>query len=331
MFDGIVGENYVGIIPNPEPTKELLKHGDKILGTSGSDLSNFLDLGTQNLVQVQEILEAFKKMLTATSNVNSVQNILINFDKISTNLNETLARLNDKEAANSIQNTIANLESFSKRLDNNSKILFEDGQFVTQLNQLMTDLNNISAQLKEVTGSESSQKVKNSVANVEAITSKINKLIPSDTNQGTNMIRGLSKVRVKTEASVKYSPTDKNAYYNANINFKANKYFLKTGFGTRIENATKINLQQGIDLNKNVSTRLGLFYNKTGIGVDINPHPKTGMSVDIYKSDTTKDSWEIDITGKYSIRKDLDVLVGVRKDESTRKLNVIDTGIQYQF
>ena len=47
IFDGLVGEKYLEIIPNPN-SSQMCANGDRLVGYATSGLSDFIDVGTQN-------------------------------------------------------------------------------------------------------------------------------------------------------------------------------------------------------------------------------------------------------------------------------------------
>ena len=60
LYDGLVGENYIGILPNPV-AEQMMRHGDFIPGSSASDLANFIDIGSQSLIHAEAILRSLRK------------------------------------------------------------------------------------------------------------------------------------------------------------------------------------------------------------------------------------------------------------------------------
>ena len=85
MFDGLVGENYIQIEPGLN-VESFLQDGDIINGKSGSDLANFIDLGSQNLVQSEAILTHLKSFLMDPILFSQIKRIISNVHDISTEL-----------------------------------------------------------------------------------------------------------------------------------------------------------------------------------------------------------------------------------------------------
>ena len=130
------------IIPNPHSEK-LYKNGDRVYGFATSGLADFIDVGTQNLLELKSILNTMASVfgneeisvalkdvvfsmrdtaknmekvigeLRKISGSDKVGSILTELDLLTKNLNAALT----KEDLNKISSTIAGLESFSKNLD----------------------------------------------------------------------------------------------------------------------------------------------------------------------------------------------------------------------
>ena len=69
MFDGLVGENYIGIVPNIKE-KKMLRDGDIIKGSTSSDLAGFIDIGSQSLVHAEAILNSIRELITSKETNN---------------------------------------------------------------------------------------------------------------------------------------------------------------------------------------------------------------------------------------------------------------------
>ena len=61
VFDGLVGEKYMEIIPN-DRTELTYKDGDRLIGYATSGLSDFIDVGTQNLMELKAILATMSEV-----------------------------------------------------------------------------------------------------------------------------------------------------------------------------------------------------------------------------------------------------------------------------
>ncbi len=331
QFDGLVGENFLGIQPN-EATHIFLKHNDTIQGDTGSDLANFLDLGSKNLVQTEAILTILRNLIGSDQNTTAFNNIISSVDTIATQLNEVVTKINNTNNTDSFTIIMRNMESLTKRLDRVSKAILDDGDFAGKSSKIMSDFADISAGLKSITDGTTPQDIKSMISNLQSLSNRLNQLFPDKKGEGSNVLSTVSSIKVKTLASIRYSSPDKNTYYDANLGFNGGKYFFNMGFGNREGINQFLHFQQGIKFNKYIATRIGLFYQKTGLAFDLYPNARTNLSVEIYESLSERaEDFEVDLVARYKLRKDLDFIMGLRKNQSNRQFNNVDTGMSYHF
>lgn len=330
QFDGLVGENFVDIAPNLD-SNELLKHGDIINGKAGSDLAGFLDLGSQNLVHAEAILKSLRTFLESEETMSSFRKITQSMDMITSQLSSTIDAMNDPSSVSTLARTMRNIEAITTRLDKATMVMFENGNMAVQFSQISKDLATLSQALSTIAEGDSPKNIKDTLENLEKFSSRLNRLFPDETGKGSNIFSTLANVKIKTDAAVRYSGLEEDAYYDANLDFQSGKYFIKAGIGNRYGESKFQHFQQGIQFNKYLATRLGLFYKQTGVALDLYPTDRTGFSVEIYEGLVNSADLEVDVLAKYQLRKDLDLLLGVRKNQTNRQFNTIDTGVSYHF
>lgn len=330
QFDGLVGENFVDIAPNIEG-EGLLRHGDYINGKTGSDLASFLDLGSQNLVHAEAILKSLRNFLESEETMSSFRKITHSMDVITTQLSATMEAMNDPNSISALAKTMRNIEAITTRLDKATIEMFDDGHVGIQFAQISKDLATLSKALTLLAEGDSPEHIKQTLANLEQFSSRLNRLFPDEQGKGSNIFSTLANVKIKTDAAVRYSGLEENAYYDASLDFQAGKYFIKAGIGNRYGESTFQHFQQGIQFNKYIATRLGLFYKQTGLALDLFPTHRTGLSVEVYEGLINSSDLEVDLLAKYQLRKDLDLLVGIRKNQIDRQFNTVDTGMSYHF
>jgi virulence factor Mce-like protein len=330
QFDGLVGENFVDIAPNINET-ELMEHGDIIEGKSGSDLAGFLDLGSQNLVHTEAILKSLRSFFESDETMASFKKITSSIDMITDQLSSTMKALNDPESASSLATTMRNIEAITTRLDKATMVMFENGNMAMQFTQISKDLATLSQALSGLAEGDSPGNIKQTITNLEKFSGRLNRLFPDEEGKGSNIFSTLANVKIKTEASVRYASLEENAYYDANLDFKSGRYFIKAGIGNRYGESTFQHFQQGIQFNRYVATRLGLFYKQTGVALDLFPTQRTGLSVEVYEGLIDSSDLEVDLLAKFQLRNDLDLLLGIRKNQADRQFNTVDTGVSYHF
>ena len=234
-------------------------------------------------------------------------------------------------SSSSLATTMRNIEAITTRLDKATLEMFENGNMGVQLAQISKDIATLSKALSVLAEGESTQNIKQTLANLERFSSRLNRLFPDEQGKGSNIFSTLANVKIKTDAAVRYSGLEENAFYDAALDFKAGKYFIKAGIGNRYGESTFQHFQQGIQFNRYFATRLGLFYKQTGLALDLFPTSRSGLSVEVYEGLTNSSDLEVDVLAKYQLRKDLDFLLGISKNQTDRQFNSVDTGMSYHF
>lgn len=331
QFDGLVGENFVGVEPN-ENSDIVMAHGDTIYGSTGSDLAGFLDLGAQNLVHAEAILSSLREFISSDDTVNSFKKITQALDTLTENLNELMLSVNTNNVTSKVILSIDRLDDISARLDQASIALFEDEEAVALIVETLRNISKISQNLKETSEGDAAKHVENTLSNLDRFTTRLNRLFPEEIGEGSNIIQKIAEIKLKSDTSIKYASMSQKAYLDTFIDFKSEKYFLKTGFGNRYSDSLSFqHIQQGIILSPQLTTRLGLFYNNTGIAFDFFPNKKLGVSLELYEGIVNSTNFEVDLVSRYKLRKDLDLMFGIHKNQIDRKFNEIDTGMSYHF
>ena len=85
VFDGLVGEKYLGISPNFESTKMVVS-GDTLYGRASLGLASFVDIGAKNLETTKEILDTFNQIFSSEDVASSIKNGLLQIEQIATQL-----------------------------------------------------------------------------------------------------------------------------------------------------------------------------------------------------------------------------------------------------
>ena len=322
-FDGLVGESYIGVVPNAEET-DMIGHNDIIKGDTASNLANFIDIGSQNMMHAEAILDSLRKLITDDSVNGSVTKTLKNFESISFQLNEIIIKLNKSTDAQSISQSLENLERLTSRLDIASERLIDDGDFIGKLNRISNNLALMSENLKSVTDDQSKQDLKSTLDNLNTFSAR---LAGKDRDSG-NIIGAIAAMNVSTETSIRYSPADDLAYYDAGLNFNFGKYFVFTGLGDREEGENQfLHFQHGIQVSDKMTTRLGLYYKKPGFGMDYKVGKKSTVSLDLYDPS----NFRVDVLAQYALRYEMNLLFGIRHSATEKKFNNLDLGMRYHF
>lgn len=157
-FDGLIGEKFVNVIPKMNE-KENVAPGTVLEGYAASGLVDFIDAGTQNLMETKEILSVLRKILTSDQSKNSLQGLIINMNRISEKLDSVMTKVDTMFTQKSAKNMGQNIDSIFINLN----------QTVKHLNSLIQGLDT------NVKG----QDVKEIVTNLKLMTQRLSALSES--------------------------------------------------------------------------------------------------------------------------------------------------------
>jgi len=340
LFDGLVGENYVGIDPNLNE-KELVTHGDVLYGSSGSDLAEFIDLGSQNMVHAEAILFALRKVITNKDTLDNVQNIIKDLDGLTGELFITFKELNKHADFSKVSVILDDLGVVSKLAKVNSERLLSDGTVVTNLKEMLVqlvdmtqNLNSTSIEVKDSIDPETVRQFKETIQNLNQITNTLNGFLGSATDEKEprklklgGLFDLLTSVDFDTKADFRYGSAEEKAIYDASVDVNSGKYFIRTGIGDRSGENKLQTIQHGIHYSDKVTSRVGYMYETPGIGVDYEISPLAGVTIEAYDFGQTK----VDILGSYQVKENVDLLYGLRTNQTDDHVNTVDLGTRVKF
>lgn len=338
IFDGLVGEKYISIVPDGSDS-EMAKEGDILHGYATSGLADFVDVGTQNLQHTKEIVASLEKILTSKDVNDAIRNTLLRIEDIANNLNALTTAL----SSNDIKDIVANLRSVSASLEKTSTVLLADGNFAGNIKQASSDLALMSQNLKGISETintqitpESFQKINNTISNIEAITGEVRTMMVNPDGSTKNVLSKpktllgtLGALKVQPTAGLNYSLLDKQTYYDAGADFKVYDSFFRFGVTDRGGSSQLAHIQQGTDWGTNVSSRIGLVYSKPGVGLDYHLSKRTSLSLDVYDLNKV----QAELTGRTPILDSpIDMVLNLRKDPNTESgaFNNVSLGVSYQ-
>lgn len=340
LFDGLVGENYVAIDPNTEETL-LVKHGDVLYGSSGSDLAEFIDLGSQNMVHAEAILFALRKVITNKDTLDNVQHIIRDLNGLTGELLITFKALNKHADFSKISLILDELSVVSKLAKENSERLFSDGEFVdnvklisSQLAVMSENLTETSSEIKSSVDEDTLQNVKEAIQNLNQITYSITGLLGSITDEKEpkklklgGVFDVLTSVNFDTKADFRYGSAEEKAIYNASIDAGSDKHFIRTGIGDRTGVNKLETIQHGVRHSDKVTSRVGYMYETPGVGIDYKLTPLAGITIEAYDLGQTK----VDVLGTYQVKENIDLLYGLRTNQTEDHVNTVDLGTRVKF
>jgi phospholipid/cholesterol/gamma-HCH transport system substrate-binding protein len=93
-FDGLVGLKFLSV--RPGKSNAFYRPGSRVLdGRSTAGIVDFVDVGTQSLVEVKKILENILMMVEDTQIQNAFKKAVLNIEKITEQLESSSRALND--------------------------------------------------------------------------------------------------------------------------------------------------------------------------------------------------------------------------------------------
>ena len=271
LFDGIIGENYIAILPYQE-NKTLLRSGDVIEGQASYGVANFVDMASENLNELKEILSSLRQTFGDREVASAIRSTLKNLGALSTQLEAIVSELQENDIANEIGNVVQNLSKISTRLEGSL-----DEDFAKNTGKTMDNLAYITKELRSVLESPG-----------------FKKNITSSVERGANLIRGseniietLADIRVKAGMIADFSTKNSDYNYRLNADFWYKDNFLRFGLGNRLNKEKVINIQQSFAIMKSLRSRIGFFNQKFGVGFDYSFDPFL-LELDVYDFDETR-------------------------------------------
>ena len=271
IFDGLVGEKYVDIVPNPNSI-EYLSSGDILIGYSTAGIADFVDVGTKNLAEIQEVLRAFRQISTNPDVMKSIQNSIFAVESITENTNAVLAQIRQFSEDDNIQQIVNNLNTISYEL---SKTI--DADFANNLALTIQNFQEASESLNEVLSREGFKTdVRSAVVEGKKMFTTVDSVFDT-----------FSNLTFDTNTSAYKANEDKGNWLAANLDFGYKTSFLRLGVGNRLTDDVMVNLQQSILLFSSFRARFGAFYSYPGVGFDYTLY-KLHLQTDVYNFDTAQ-------------------------------------------
>ncbi|MBT5855458.1 MCE family protein [bacterium] len=271
VFDGLVGEKFIDINPNKEATATAFLPPMSVLpGYATSGLADFVDVGTQSLQELKEILASMGDVLTSTEVNDALRNTILGMERMATSMSDA-----------NIGQLVINLEQISDQM---RKIVKDDS--LVKVDRILDNLEDFS---KDLSGLLGDAKLKGELT---ATLSESRRMFKGS----GDLLSTLTAIRLNSGVNFDYYNTPKKYYYSANFDFWMDSSFLRFGVGNKLGDDSLVNIQQSIHLAGPLRTRFGIFYTKPGIGFDYIWNQFT-LSSDFYNFDTL----EIDVIGEMAL------------------------------
>lgn len=299
-FDGLIGEKYVEVMPNTDET-QMISSGEKLSGYSTRSLADFVDVGTQSLEESKAILASVRGLLDQKDVLEAVRQSILSIDRITANLANSSDAFGSKESQANIKNLIYNLNETVGAL----KVAVKDKNAAGNLADTAENLQIFSKQLREMTEDGS---IKTEI--MGSLQQGHSLLVNSDT-----LVSRINQIKLDGDADIRYYSGQKDSVFNANAEIHNGPGFVRFGLGNRVGGTNQIlNFQPGIFLSDNVSARVGMFYTKPGVGVDLYPMNKVKISADAYDINNFK----YDLQVNYRLMDNFSVFGGLSPQASSQ-------------
>ncbi|MDD5457411.1 MAG: MlaD family protein [Candidatus Margulisbacteria bacterium] len=285
-FDGLIGEKYVNVLPNPN-SMNFIHYGAILPGYAASGIVDFVDAGTENLMETKKILEVLSKIITSEDSQSSIQGLIINLNKISQRLDSVMTKVDTLFEQKNVQNVGQNI----------SDILVGIKRVVTNVDQLVSKLS----------GSVDKQDVKAIVSNLKSVSGKMNDLTDSFSKDKDKLlqdlqpvIQGSKEIVEQTKGFTKSLNNSTSFFQQTSVNLQAqvlnNSTYevgsqvsvgdssLKFDWGTQANdpNLKAKNLTFGKKIMDKVKASIGLVNFYPGVKVDVKVNDSLSLENELY-------------------------------------------------
>lgn len=180
-FDGLIGEKFVNVIPNTEGRRNIVS-GEVLQGTAAQGLVDFIDAGTDNLLETKQILAVLRKIITSEDSQQSLQSMIVNISSIAKRTDSLLLSMDEILRDPSIKNAGRNINAV-----------------LVGLNQTIVNLNHLTKSLdKNVEGKD----VKAVVTNMKELTQRLNALTESFGKDKDRLMKDVAPILAETREMI---------------------------------------------------------------------------------------------------------------------------------
>ena len=277
MFDGLVGENYIQIEPGLN-VESFLQDGDIINGKSGSDLANFIDLGSQNLVQSEAILTHLRSFLMDPILFSQIKRIISNVHDISTELSS----LSKGELASLLRNANDSIDAIQPLIDSvvNEESLFLIHDSIKKFHATTVSLAELESMTSTLSDPETIGKITTILGNLEDVSSDLQMLVGGVGE--SSPLASFRNLKLSTNTHVSYAPTISRGYFDTMVGIDNGRFGLIGGIGNRFGDINFQHFQQSYRFSSLLRSRFGIIHNSEGVGVDFYPRSNISLSANFY-------------------------------------------------
>jgi phospholipid/cholesterol/gamma-HCH transport system substrate-binding protein len=341
VFDGLVGEKYLGISPNFESTKMVVS-GDTLYGRASLGLASFVDIGAKNLETTKEILDTFNQIFSSEDVASSIKNGLLQIEQIATQLSRITEEIGSFSEEQALSNIVENFRAVSDQIRTASEALIVENNLPERMNNISRDSETLISNMALISGqlegglftSSNMTKLDDTINNINILSNELKTMFGGEdtsstsnsiVRKATSMVTSISSIKVVGESKFEYSTADEISYFDVGLDLKFPKTFFRFGLGNRSGATQFFNVQHGLELTPSFAARYGLIFMHPGIGFDYYVADPVKLSLDIY--DPNKIQFEL--YSRVRLFEKLGVVLGIRSNSEGNVYNNYSFGLSY--
>ena len=252
IFDGLIGEKYLAIIPNPDSSEILAPHS-VLPGSTSAELAAFIDKGAKNLDTLNNILLSLSDLFMNPSLQVEYQATALEIQSIIKNINH----ISDQIAKVSKTNLVSTIDGINRILINLDRIM-SDGNY-DKIEKTLNNIETLSRSLNEITDND---QLKMGLFSTLEETKSVFK-------RSNNFFDFASQVKIKTPLTLMYNhlKIDPYYFYSLDVNLYLNSSLLTLGFGNYTKKNELINVIFGTRIFNSMLFQYGLIKKDIGLGL----------------------------------------------------------------
>ena len=251
VYDGLVGEKFVEIIPN-KSSSTYYEPNDRLLGSSSAGLADFIDVGTQNLLEVQAILKTMADVFGNENISIALKDMVLSMQDAASNMNNVIRQLSKISSSDKLGSILTEAEKVLKGL--NAALDTDDYE---KINHIIANFEEFSRELNNIT---KDGELKDSL--IQTLDETRNTFQYSN-----SFFQTIADIRVLTSADFNYKMNDYSfMVYTLNVDFVLYKSFLNLGFSNYFEKDRLINFILNTPMTNNTYLKYGVIKSSPGFG-----------------------------------------------------------------
>lgn len=295
---GLLGEKYIEIIPNTS-SKTYLANGDRVEGVDPQRIYDLMQVVEQTAKDIRQLVNNINEVVGTEQSKTALKQAILSLQATASNMEVFSASLrntsvqSEQELIVSIKNmriiserlvhASNQADAFMSQFSDNGKTGAELKAAVESIKRTADKVEKIATTFEqETTDPETTKSIKATLKNAREASEKAN-----------NLLGKLEKVKIKTGVEVLGAEDVYQANFDVRIH--SGNGFLQAGVSD-IGEENKMNVQFGKQSGA-ITSRMGLFEGKAGVGLDGQLGNKTLVTVEVSDPNDTK----IKLRGQYFI------------------------------